>query len=1281
MYELASDINSFENINFRQTSIPLEVSIIIPVYNGEAFIARCLNSALNQTIGHDKYEIIVIDDCSSDHTVDIVKNYQKKHECIQLIRNNKNLRPGIARNSGIEYSRAKYIYFLDSDDYIRKDTLEILLNIANNEKCICLSNIYLEKENGDKFILNKKCNNLPIDFINMSFSFYVTSILMSRCLLTTIRHRKGLHEDIIFLCDLLSSNPCVKKTNEALYYYAYNKKSVMRTYDEKTAYDYVNAWYYVRKKLVTDEKYDKIWHSTLNRILDTIRKRLCQDSKKNTKTDIILYDILHDKDVLSGNRYQAEKREVTINISIIIVTFNAEKTIERTLQSILSQLYKNIEIVIIDGRSKDNTLQIIEKYSQYISVLVSEEDKGIYDAMNKGIHNTHNDYIMFMNAGDEFHDKYSLLRLAEAAQSTQSDIIAGQTYEYDSNKNFIQKRRNNIDYIMVLKGMPVCHQSIIYKKELHNSLGYYDTSYRISADYKFILDAWYSGKTFYEIDDIIAGFVRDGVSSTNNKLLREEAQKARKTYLSFLTDDDFKIFSMKWAEIPRDILNEMGKKYKGINKQFDLALEQLLVEQTSSKVVNPLCRGKHMVCSHNLAAILGNGPSLRGFNFQKDLKGYATFGMNAAYRYWDKINWYPDYYSCLDLVVGLSHKDEIKRLIDRSDEYGIRNFLLRDNLIKELGESGQNPKVVNFDELEHSGSPFFPPSPITTGSHTMAWAASMGYTDIILLGIDSNYVEVLKEAKNTAGHILEITKDIDHNPNYFFDDYQRKGDRYNIPNVHPEPDRATHLCSWRSLQPVLNELGVRVVNANPDSKVDAFPKVPFAHALEFLHAMVLPEPGLAAQPIIPAIAPSDKKIPSSTTGQRLGKRCSHLLTRLLGSRHVWGTVERLIEYVVETLHKISPLIRVVALAALILPLLGAFFLPSQWSVAFLFLLLGELVTGGALFAACYLRRVLNTREHRLLAAATANIQKNCQELNKKLTQECHSLSINLIDIQKEYNELNKKQKETELLTKTMRNILSHTIVYANMGEIPVFPRDLHVHIDESQIILDLFSRSSIMLDVGANRGGTALPFLRAGWEVWAFEPDPVNLQFLVKATADFPLCHIDGRAVSDTSGQSLPFYTSPESHGVSSLLPFLESHQQISTVETVTLRDFCASEHVDKIGLLKIDTEGFDLHVLKGFPFDVIQPDVILCEFEDNNTRQIGYTVSDLADFLIAQGYSLYVSEWHPVIRYGVQHDWCRLYPWGKTSVPPQAWGNILAFYDNPDKEFLLQAILRHITF
>lgn len=1259
MYELASDINSFENINFRQTSIPLEVSIIIPVYNGEAFIARCLNSALNQTIGHDKYEIIIIDDCSSDHTVDIVKNYQKKYECIHLIRNNKNLRPGIARNSGIEYSRAKYIYFLDSDDYIRKDTLEILLNIANNEKCICLSNIYLEKENGDKFILNKKCNNLPIDFINMSFSFYVTSILISRCLLTTIRHRKGLHEDIIFLCDLLSINPCVKKTNEVLYYYAYNKKSVMRAYDKKTAYDYINAWYYVRKKLVTDEKHDKIWHNTLNKILDTIRKRLCQDSKKNTETDIILYNILHDKDVLSGNRYQAEKREVTINISIIIVTFNAEKTIEKTLQSILSQLYKNIEIVIIDGRSKDNTLQIVEKYSQYISVLVSEKDEGIYDAMNKGIHNTHNDYIMFMNAGDEFHDKYSLLRLAEAAQSTQSDIIAGQTYEYDSNKKFIQKRRNNIDYIMVLKGMPVCHQSIIYKKELHNLLGYYDTSYRISADYKFILDAWYSGKTFYEIDDIIADFVRDGISSTNNKLLREEAQKARKTYLSFLTDDDFKIFSMKWAEIPRDILNKMGKKYKGINKQFDLALEQLLVEQTSSKVVNPLCRGKHMVCSHNLAAILGNGPSLRGFNFQKDLEGYATFGMNAAYRYWDKINWYPDYYSCLDLVVGLSHKDEIKRLIDRADEYGIRNFLLRDNLIKELGESGQNPKVVNFDELEHSGSPFFPPSPITTGSHTMAWAASMGYTDIILLGIDSNYVEVLKEAKNTEGHILEITKDIDHNPNYFFDDYQRKGDRYNIPNVHPEPDRATHLCSWRSLQPVLNELGVRVVNANPDSKVDAFPKVPFAHALEFLHAMVLPEPGLAAQPIIPAIAPSDKKIPSSTTGQRLGKRCSHLLTRLLGSRHIWGTVERLIEYVVETLHKISPLMRMVALAALILPLLGAFFLPSQWSAAFLFLLLGELVTGGALFAACYLRRVLDTREHRLLAATTAN----------------------LVDIQKRYNELNKEQKEIKLLTKKIRDTLSHAIVYANMGEVSVFPRDIHAHIDESQVIFDMFSRSGVMLDVGANRGGTTLPFLRAGWKVWAFEPDPTNLQFLAKATAGFPHCHIDGRAVSDTSGQSHPFYASPESHGVSSLLPFLESHQQISTVETVMLRDFCANQHVDKIDFLKIDAEGFDLHVLKGFPFDTMQPSVILCAFEDNKTRKIGYTVSDLADFLIAQGYSLYVSEWHPVIRYGIQHDWCRLYPWGKTSVTPQTWGNILAFYESPDTELLLRAVLRHITF
>ena len=241
----------------------------------------------------------------------------------------------------------------------------------------------------------------------------------------------------------------------------------------------------------------------------------------------------------------------------------------------------------------------------------------------------------------------------------------------------------------------------------------------------------------------------------------------------------------------------------------------------------PINCSKHVVIQQKIAVILGNGPSLRGFDFKKELKDYDTFGMNVAYRYWDKISWYPKYYSCLDQVVGISHKSAIARLIHNAELYGIQKFLLRNNLIEQLGELGNSSKIVNFDKLLQNRSPFFSDAYITTGSHTMAWAASMGYMDIILLGIDSNYIEILNESKKIGGNILEITKDITRNPNYFFDDYQQKGDRYNIPNVNPSPEKATHLCSWRSLQPILNNLGVRIVNANMNSKVDAFPKIPF----------------------------------------------------------------------------------------------------------------------------------------------------------------------------------------------------------------------------------------------------------------------------------------------------------------------------------------------------------------------------------------------------------------------------------------------------------------------
>jgi hypothetical protein len=217
-----------------------------------------------------------------------------------------------------------------------------------------------------------------------------------------------------------------------------------------------------------------------------------------------------------------------------------------------------------------------------------------------------------------------------------------------------------------------------------------------------------------------------------------------------------------------------------------------------------------------LAIVLGNGPSLKNFDFSR-LAPFDVFGMNAAYRYWREIGWHPRFYACLDLVVGLSHKVEIAQLIEKSQENGIESFLLRQNLLQELGALGERENVFCFEELRDA-FPIMRSMPLTTGSHAAAWATTLGYEEIVLLGIDCNYVEIVPGAvSSTTDHELEIVEETE-NPNYFFEGYQRRGDKYHVPNVIGD----VHLDSWREVAAGLTTRGVTVLNANLQSKVDAF---------------------------------------------------------------------------------------------------------------------------------------------------------------------------------------------------------------------------------------------------------------------------------------------------------------------------------------------------------------------------------------------------------------------------------------------------------------------------
>jgi len=241
-----------------------------------------------------------------------------------------------------------------------------------------------------------------------------------------------------------------------------------------------------------------------------------------------------------------------------------------------------------------------------------------------------------------------------------------------------------------------------------------------------------------------------------------------------------------------------------------------------------------------------------------------------------------------------------------------------------------------------------------------------------------------------------------------------------------------------------------------------------------------------------------------------------------------------------------------------------------------------------------------------------------------------------------------------------------------------YSRASKIRINESDLIAQLFESDrnwGIMVDVGAHVGSSLPPFLEKGWKIFTFEPDEKNREILEKRYGNQPNVIIDKRAVSDRPAEKVPFYTSKESTGISSLAFFHGTHEHSGNVSVTTLWKFCQEKKIKHIDFLLIDAEGYDLFVLKGLDWAKIRPDIIVCEFEDRKTNNLGYNFHDMALFLKDQGYEVLVSEWHPILRYGVAHDWRRLAMYPCELANSEAWGNLIALRDNPDWQNLLEIV------
>ncbi len=203
-----------------------------------------------------------------------------------------------------------------------------------------------------------------------------------------------------------------------------------------------------------------------------------------------------------------------IRLSIITICYNASSVIIPTLQSVASQNYKEIEYIVIDGASTDRTIRLVETYCPFAHIL-SEPDKGIYDAMNKGLQLATGDYVWFLNAGDAFRTPTTVQQVVNRILSAETlpEVVYGDTMIVDSNYNDLGTRRlrppHNLKKQDFLKGMLVCHQAFIVQRKV---APLYDLRYKLSSDYDWCLKILEKSTLIIELQEVLVNYLQGGLS-------------------------------------------------------------------------------------------------------------------------------------------------------------------------------------------------------------------------------------------------------------------------------------------------------------------------------------------------------------------------------------------------------------------------------------------------------------------------------------------------------------------------------------------------------------------------------------------------------------------------------------------------------------------------------------------------------------------------------------------------------------------------------------------------
>lgn len=303
-------------------------------------------------------------------------------------------------------------------------------------------------------------------------------------------------------------------------------------------------------------------------------------------------------------------------ISIITACYNAEKTIEQTIQSVVNQTYDNLEYIIVDGASTDRTMEIVNKYKDYIDIIISEPDNGIYDAFNKGIKAATGDYINFMNADDYFSNN-NVIKEVTASIDKDIKMIYGKVRAIDESSGEWHYRGHQLQLNDLKLGDMFPHQGAFVSRDLFLEYNFFDTKYKMLADVDFSIKCFKKHEQSTKfLNTIIADFRLGGMSSNHKYLnvFHEENKAIHLEHFNFVPQYTVNYFN-NLNLITSDQYYKQWLKLKILNspqycKRFNFYGERIGIFGTKQLSVMMY----HELCSFNnqLTCFIDNNIDLQG---------------------------------------------------------------------------------------------------------------------------------------------------------------------------------------------------------------------------------------------------------------------------------------------------------------------------------------------------------------------------------------------------------------------------------------------------------------------------------------------------------------------------------------------------------------------------------------------------------------------------------------------------------------------------------------------